>query len=208
MSVQKEKSDMQIKKLNKKIGYGYLYLSLIPVFAVIYTLLPEGYIHYDQLSNNFLTNLYYSAVTVTTLGYGDITPVNEIAALLVGAESVLGVVIIGLFLNQISHYKMEQEKIQEEQNEIGRAMLRETDRLLQYAAVIQEIDNPDKMEEAVKDFILNIDMHDFRSLEKICLIYLSDKDFRLFRLRFEVETYKIECNFEELKQKYGDTYWG
>lgn len=199
---------MHIKKLKEKIGYGYLYLSLIPIFAVIYTLLPEGYIHYDQLNNNFLSNLYYSAVTVTTLGYGDITPINEIAALLVGAESVLGVVIIGLFLNQIAHYKQEQEKILEEQDEIGRAMLRETDRLLQYAAVIQAIDDPDEMEDAVKDFILNIDMHDFRSLEKVCLIYLSDHDFRLFKLRFEVEVYKIENNFEALKLKHGDAYWG
>ena len=197
-----------MKKLNTKIGYGFLYLSLIPIFAVIYTLLPEGFIHYDQLSNTFLTNLYYSAVTVTTLGYGDITPINEIAAILVGTESVLGVVIIGLFLNQLSHNKMEQEKIITEQEEIGRAMLRETDRLLQYAAVIHKIDDPDEMEDAVKDFILNIDMHDFRSLEKVCLIYLSDQDFRLFKLRFEVEIYKIETNFEILKKQYGDTYWG
>jgi len=198
----------KIKKLMGKIGYGYLYLCLIPIFAIIYTILPSGAIYYDNLPNSFLTHLYYSAVTVTTLGYGDITPLTESAAIIVGTESVLGVVIIGLFLNQIAHYKLVQEKEIENHDEINRAMLRETDKLLQYAAVIKAISDPEEMEEAVKDFILNIDMHDFRNLEKICLVYLADKDMRLFKLRFDVETYKIENNYEALKKELGSSYWG
>lgn len=44
--------------------------------------------------------LYLSAVTITTLGFGDITPVSTTARLLVGFQAVLGVVLIGLFLNR------------------------------------------------------------------------------------------------------------
>jgi hypothetical protein len=45
---------------------------------------------------------YFSAITITTLGFGDITPVSSWARLLVGSEAVSGVVLIGLFLNAIA----------------------------------------------------------------------------------------------------------
>jgi len=45
---------------------------------------------------------YLSAVTVTTLGFGDITPVSETARILVGLEAILGVVMVGLFLNALA----------------------------------------------------------------------------------------------------------
>jgi hypothetical protein len=46
--------------------------------------------------------LYLSIVTITTLGFGDIQPVTERARLLVGAEAIAGVVLIGLFLTSLS----------------------------------------------------------------------------------------------------------
>ena len=45
----------------------------------------------------FWRMLYFSAVTITTLGYGDIIPVTHTARILVGFESVLGIVVIGFF---------------------------------------------------------------------------------------------------------------
>ncbi len=42
--------------------------------------------------------LYLSAVTITTLGYGDIVPVGPTARALVAIEAVLGIVVIGVFL--------------------------------------------------------------------------------------------------------------
>jgi len=47
------------------------------------------------LHGNFLRMLYLSMVTITTLGYGDIVPITDTARILVGIESVLGIVIIG-----------------------------------------------------------------------------------------------------------------
>jgi hypothetical protein len=45
--------------------------------------------------------LYLSAVTITTLGFGDIVPTTVWSRLLVGLEAVLGVVIAGIFLSKI-----------------------------------------------------------------------------------------------------------
>jgi hypothetical protein len=39
--------------------------------------------------------MYYSVVTFTTLGFGDIKPVTEIAAMVVMLEVVLGYVMLG-----------------------------------------------------------------------------------------------------------------
>jgi len=52
--------------------------------------------------DNFFRMLYFSAVTITTSGYGDITPINSAARFLVALESVLGIIVMGLFLSSIS----------------------------------------------------------------------------------------------------------
>ncbi|WP_366941208.1 potassium channel family protein [uncultured Kiloniella sp.] len=38
---------------------------------------------------------------MTTLGYGDIVPVTDTSRLLISLESILGIILIGLFLNSI-----------------------------------------------------------------------------------------------------------
>lgn len=53
-------------------------------------------------SGSWLRMLYLSAITITTLGFGDITPVSEAARLLIALEAVLGLVVIGLFLNSLA----------------------------------------------------------------------------------------------------------
>ncbi len=52
--------------------------------------------------DDFFTMLYLSAVTITTLGFGDIVPITKWARLSVGFEAVWGVFVIGLFLNSLS----------------------------------------------------------------------------------------------------------
>lgn len=54
------------------------------------------------LPQQLIRMIYLSAVTVTTLGYGDITPVTSAARLLVVVEAIAGVILIGLFLNALS----------------------------------------------------------------------------------------------------------
>lgn len=45
-----------------------------------------------------LMNLYFSVVTFTTLGYGDIQPSNAATRALAGVESLLGAALIALLV--------------------------------------------------------------------------------------------------------------
>lgn len=55
------------------------------------------------LAGRFWRMLYLSATTVTTLGFGDITPTSGLARFLVAFEAVAGIVCIGLFLNALAN---------------------------------------------------------------------------------------------------------
>ncbi len=66
--------ELYIGILNAEAGYGY------------------------GIQDSFLRMLYFSSVTITTLGYGDIVPISIRTRLLVAFQSVFGVVLIGLFL--------------------------------------------------------------------------------------------------------------
>jgi hypothetical protein len=60
----------------------------------------EGDPYYS--SGRFGRMLYLSATTITTLGIGDVSPVSGTARLLVWLEALLGIVAIGLFLNDLA----------------------------------------------------------------------------------------------------------
>lgn len=52
-------------------------------------------------SGNYFRMLYFSAVTATTLGYGDIVPITQVARNAITLQSILGLCLIGFFLNSI-----------------------------------------------------------------------------------------------------------
>jgi hypothetical protein len=49
--------------------------------------------------NNFWRMLYLSSATMTTVGYGDIVPISSTTRLLISSQAILGLLLIGLFLN-------------------------------------------------------------------------------------------------------------
>lgn len=53
-------------------------------------------------SGSYWRMVYLSAVTITSVGYGDIVPMSSMARFLCGLEAVLGWVIAGFFLNAIA----------------------------------------------------------------------------------------------------------
>jgi hypothetical protein len=55
----------------------------------------------DPDSRGFATLLYFSFTTLTTLGYGDIVPVNAFARLLTSAEAVLGQLYVAIFIGRL-----------------------------------------------------------------------------------------------------------
>jgi len=60
----------------------------------------------------FWRMIHLSSATVTTTGYGDIVPLTTRARLLTSSESIFGLVLIGFFLNSVSHARTERRKQQ------------------------------------------------------------------------------------------------
>jgi len=105
-------ADMKVDA-NRVVGAVCLYLLIGLIFGIIYTILetfitgsfsnlPE---EKEHVSSVFL---YYSYVTLTTLGYGDITPLRPLARTVAYLEAIVGVFymsimigsMIGLLLNR------------------------------------------------------------------------------------------------------------
>lgn len=56
---------------------------------------------YEGKSKSFIDYFYYSFVVITTLGFGDITPVSKLFRLLTILEAFLGLFIMGLYLSKV-----------------------------------------------------------------------------------------------------------
>ena len=54
------------------------------------------------INGSFLSALYFSIVTFTTLGYGDIRPVAPFGQLLVIIEVLIGYICLGIFVFLLS----------------------------------------------------------------------------------------------------------
>ncbi len=54
--------------------------------------------------NTFKRMVYFSSVTIATVGYGDIVPIDDNLRILVGLEAILGIIFIGLFINSFADW--------------------------------------------------------------------------------------------------------
>ncbi len=64
-------------------------------FGAWFYSLGESAFHSLHLSWSFWTALYYSVITFTTLGFGDITPTTGLAAFVVALEVIAGYIMLG-----------------------------------------------------------------------------------------------------------------
>ena len=82
--------------------FGYLLITL--TFALFYVKLEETYPGSFDLgrSDSHVSSLvYFSLVTITTLGFGDITPVSRFARVIVGIEAALGLMYVAVFIGRV-----------------------------------------------------------------------------------------------------------
>ena len=63
-----------------------------------FTFLDTGAFPLGENARILFENLYFSAVTFTTLGYGDIQPASDAAQLLASIESFLGALLMALLV--------------------------------------------------------------------------------------------------------------
>lgn len=93
--------------LHKPSAIGLFYLFLIPTFGLVYFLNPSFW----ENPLSVIQSTYFSVVTITTLGFGDIAPKTELARIIVAIEALLGVVTIGFFLNAVARQSDEDKEL-------------------------------------------------------------------------------------------------
>ncbi|MFT7008832.1 MAG: hypothetical protein ACJAXJ_003375 [Colwellia sp.] len=71
------------------------------IFGTIFYLSPPS--SFTGLDDSFITSFYYSVVTFTTLGYGDISPLTSWGRIIVMIEVILGYITLGSFVFLIGH---------------------------------------------------------------------------------------------------------
>lgn len=92
---------------NKIIGSLSLYILLGLIWTTIYLLLlamdPQAFSGIEATSwqQGFARVAYYSFVTLTTLGYGDVLPTNHIAEFFVYMEAIIGVFYMAIIVSSL-----------------------------------------------------------------------------------------------------------
>ncbi len=85
-----------------------LYVCITPLFALVYWALPDAEFRMpDGAPTGYLSWLYYSVVTITTLGFGDFTPAHLWAQGVTAIEVMCGLIFLGFFLNSVGAMKSE-----------------------------------------------------------------------------------------------------
>ena len=77
----------------------YFSYSNLPHLEIKDASYPNGYCSYLEA---LLNSIYFSVITLTTVGFGDITPYNYFARLMVPIEALLGVSLFGVFVTMIT----------------------------------------------------------------------------------------------------------
>lgn len=68
-------------------------------FAAVYRIfLPDAF-HTTGLEFTWISSLYFSFITFTTLGFGDITPIKSLAQIVVTIEVIMGYGMLGLLIS-------------------------------------------------------------------------------------------------------------
>ena len=83
-----------------------VYVSVILISAALYFSIPGIFKNNITLGDS----LYFSVVTITTLGYGDLSPISGIGKTIAGIEALLGVILMGVFLLVVSNQLIENEE--------------------------------------------------------------------------------------------------
>ena len=86
------------------------YSVLVIVFAALYRILdvaataPNFVVGGRPRDISFAESLYFSVVTMATVGYGDITPLSDLARLLAAIQVVVGILLLLFGFSEILSY--------------------------------------------------------------------------------------------------------
>lgn len=102
---------------HRVIGAVLLYLNIglffVALFCFVALLVPNAFNGFGPLQDNLSIAgnfIYFSFVTLTTVGYGDIVPVNPIARALCNVEAIIGQLYPATLLARLVTLEMENRK--------------------------------------------------------------------------------------------------
>ena len=86
-------------------GYGEKPSRIILVILFIITTYTNIYYKFGPIDtkNNIINSIYFSVVTFTTLGYGDIKPHTNFMKMVCSSEAILGAILLGLIIAGFSN---------------------------------------------------------------------------------------------------------
>ena len=74
---------------------------LAAIYGAIYRIFPH-ILDYTNSANSWFTPYYFSIVTYTTLGFGDVRPTTLVGEIIVASEVILGYTTLGLLLSVLA----------------------------------------------------------------------------------------------------------
>ncbi|MBU1260009.1 MAG: potassium channel family protein [Planctomycetes bacterium] len=98
------KSDAKKLLIAVSVMLVYAWVTILYGFVYYYlSFLPGDHIQpsFDISSTGILNSIYFSFVTITTLGYGDFRPISWIAKFLVISQLIAGIFMIVIGLNRV-----------------------------------------------------------------------------------------------------------
>lgn len=102
--------------INEIVGAVCIYLLIGLIWTLMYLLIAQAIpgafngIEQQVWYDNFGNTAYYSFVTLTTLGYGDVTPIAPIARFLVYMEAVVGVFYMAILVASLIGVSINESK--------------------------------------------------------------------------------------------------
>lgn len=88
-------------------GYGLKTFNVVRLLTILIILFSfvnyifNGFIFDNAVEFSLLDSFYFTCVTITTLGYGDITPCTAIGKLIVSIQAILGFIVLSLFMASV-----------------------------------------------------------------------------------------------------------
>lgn len=95
-------------KRNRVIILAFIYIFVFISFGFIYwrvsIISPDYFVLREDMKKitpDLFDFIYFSVVTITTLGYGDILPNSKLIRLFIMIESISGVTLMGILISSI-----------------------------------------------------------------------------------------------------------
>ncbi|MBW9399367.1 hypothetical protein FHC51_05945 [Leclercia sp. EC_58] len=88
-------------------GYGLKTFNVVRLLAILIILFSlmnyifNSFIFDSSVDFSLIDSFYFTCVTITTLGFGDITPCTAIGKLIVSIQAMLGFVVLSLFMASV-----------------------------------------------------------------------------------------------------------